>query len=328
MKPMGEANEKFTLLLADIFAAPGERLLFLVDAARDSAGHVLQFGADPLAQLHILAPIPPEYAYTPQRGERIELTEWTHPASGERFMDLLCRAESLAQVFGLMADSVVERIVNRGELCHSALQGALHDWQELLRPAKTMSEDSARGLFGELTVLKLLAARNPIYAVECWTGPDQEKHDFSTPNGDLEVKSSAKEALEVTISSLGQLDRLGGVSLTLVRVQVASSPSGHSIGDLVDELEAMGCLRAEIVHRMAGAGFMLGVDSDDHRFEVQESPIAWEVGPDFPGLRKSDLPEGRREAITRLSYNLSLADAPGQLDQAQLIHVLEWVMAQ
>lgn len=326
MTPMGEANEKFTLLLADIFASPGERLLFLVDAARDSAGHVLQYGADPLAQLHILAPIPPEYAYTPQRGERIELTEWTHPASGERFLDLLCRAESLAQVFGLMADSVVERIVNRGELCHSALLGALKDWQELLRPARTMSADVARGLFGELTVLRLLAAQNPIYAVECWTGPDQEKHDFSTSHGDLEVKSSAKDALEVTISSLGQLDRLSDVPLTLVRVQVDSSPSGKNIGDLVDELEAIGCLRAEIVHRMAGAGFVLGVDCDEHRFAVQESPLAWDVGPDFPGLRKSDLPEERRDAITRLSYNLSLADAPGLLDHARFSNVLQWVM--
>lgn len=323
---MGEAREKFALLLTDVFAAPNARLVYLVDGATDRAGQRLQFGADPLAQLHILAPITPDYAYTPQRGEQIELTEWTHPETRERYLDLLCRAESLAHVFGLLADSVVDRIVTKGELCHGALLGALHDWQDLLRPARALSEDAARGLFGELSILKMLAARNPLYAVESWTGPDKAKHDFSTPSGDLEVKSSAREGLDVKISSLTQLDRLSDIPLTLVRVQVASSPAGKNIGDLVDELESTGCLRSEIVHRMASVGFLLGVDSDQHRFEVQRPLLAWDVGPDFPGLRASDLPETRRNAITQLSYNLSLTDAPGLLTGDALDQLMDRVM--
>lgn len=323
---MGQASERFALLLADIYAAADETLVFVANAAVDSAGQRLLYGADPLSQLHVLAPITPGYVFSPQRGEQIELTEWAHPSTGQRYLDLICRSGALSQVFSLLADSVVERVEERGELGYTALLGALSDWRELLRPARALTQDAARGLFGELSVLKLLAAHNPVYAVECWTGPDRAKHDFSTPNGDLEVKSSAKETTEVTISSLGQLDRINDVPVTLIRLQVVSTPSGKNIEDIVDDLEAMGCLRAEVVHRLAAANFILGADSDEHRFSVEQLPLAWGVGPDFPGLRQSDIPEDRRGAITRISYNLALSEAPGRMDDAHLEQLLERVM--
>lgn len=323
---MSRASERFTLLLADIYATPGQQVIFVADAVTDKAGQSLLYGADPQAQLHLLAPVTPEYMFTPQHREQIELTEWTHPKTGQRYLDLICGSEALSQVFALMADSVVERVADRDELGHTALLGALNDWQELLRPARKLSEDAARGLFGELIVLRLLAAHNPIFAVESWTGPDNQKHDFSTPRGDLEVKSSAKEDLDVTISSLDQLDLINNVPLTLIRVRVVSSSTGKNIEDLVVELEEMGCLRAEMIHRLASAGFILGVDDDDQRFSVDGPLLAWELGPDFPGLRRSDLAEEHCEAITRLRYDLSLQGAPGRLDDTRLSEVLKLVM--
>ncbi len=325
---MGQSSERFTLLLADIYAAPGQEIVYVSDAVKDSAGQSLLYGADPRAQLHLLAPITPEYVFTPHVGEQVELTDWMHPRNGQRYLDLICRSEALSQVFALLADSVVERVVMRDELGHTALLGALNDWRELLRPARRLSEEAARGLFGELVVLKFLAVHNPIYAVESWTGPDKAKHDFSTPRGDLEVKSSAKDALEVTISSLDQLDWINDTPLTLVRVKVVSTASGANIGELVDELEALGCLRAEIVHRMVGADFLLGVDSDDHRFAVEDPILAWEVGSDFPGLRRSDLAKERWESVTRLRYDLSLEGAPGSLDDNEFRVLRERMMTQ
>lgn len=289
---MGQASERFALLLADIYATPDKTLVFVANAAVDSAGQCLLYGADPLAQLHVLAPIKPAYTFSPQRGERIELTEWTHPSTGQRYLDLICRSGALSQVFSLLADSVMERVEERGELGHTALLGALGDWRELLRPARALTEDAARGLFGELIVLKLLAAHNPVFAVECWTGPEKGKHDFSTPKGDLEVKSSARDAMEVTISSLGQLDRINDVPVALVRLQIVTTPAGKNIEDAVNDLEAIGCLRSEVVHRLGAADFILGADSDEHRFSVEQSPLAWDVGPSFPGLRESEHPGG------------------------------------
>lgn len=324
---MSRASERFSLLLADVYAAGVSSNVFVVEAARDAAGNVLLYGADPASKLHIMAPIEPGYAFSSQSGKQIALTDWVHPESGERYLDLTCESGQLTQVFSLLADSVVERMLSRDERAHTALLGALHDWQELFRPARSLSEDAARGLFGELSVLAMLAERNPVYAVECWTGPDKAKHDFSTPNGDIEVKSSKRDALEVTISSLDQLDRINDAPVTLVRVQVISSPAGKNIGDLIDDLVAQGCLRDELIQRMAGNGFLLGVDSDDHRFAMDGPVHAWDVGPDFPGLRTSEIPKARRAAISNISYTLSLVDAPGQLGDEELSQRMDVVMS-
>lgn len=315
---MSRASERFSLLLADVYAAGTSSNVFVVEAAHDTAGSALLYGADPASKLHIMAPIEPGYAFNSQSGKQIELTDWTHPESGVRYLDLTCESGHLTQVFSLLADSVVERMLSREELAHAALLGALHDWQELFRPARSLSEDAARGLFGELSVLAMLAERNPLYAVECWTGPDKGKHDFSTPNGDIEVKSSQRDALEVAISSLDQLDRINDARLTLVRLHVVSSPAGRNIGAVVDDLARRGCLRDELIQRMAGSGFLLGVDSDEHKFALDGPVLAWEVGEDFPGLRTSEIPEARRAAISHITYTLSLAGAPGQLDDEEL----------
>lgn len=313
---MGKSTDSFTLLLADVFGS-SETGLRVMEAAQDAAGNPLLFGADPSARLHLLAPLPQGFSVSPRHGERIELREWLSP-QGARFLDLSCESESLTDVFGAFADSVVERVERRGELGHAAVLGALSDWQELLRPARLLSEEAARGLFGELTFLSRLAQHNPIRALESWSGPDGARHDFSTHVADVEVKSSAREAPEVSISSLDQLDLVNSVPLVLVRLRVTSSPTGRNLEDMVNHLTALGCLRPELVERLDTAGFRVGIDGDEHRFVLEGSPVAWRVGPDFPGLRNGDIPESRRQAVTKIQYTLSLLDAPGRLDDSEL----------
>lgn len=296
---------------------------------RDMVDHAqgqLLLGADTKGRRHVLAPIPEDYAYVPLKGAAIELTEWRHPESQERFLDLVCHSEPLGQVFSLLADNVVERIQRGQRRPHVAILASLDEWKRLLRPARELSEEAARGLYGELVVLKRLAERNPVFAVEAWTGPSRRVHDFTTPRGDLEVKTSARETREVEISSLGQLDRVGGVPLVLVRVHVASSPRGQSLGDMVEDLVAIGCLRAVLVEHLEAAGFLLGVDQDNHRFVALEQPLAWPVDDGFPGLRSSDLPPERGAAITRLSYTLDLVGAPGDLTAEEREKFLDGMM--
>lgn len=320
---MSDAYEQFGLLLSSVWSRQHAATLFTRPAALDVE---LLFGADRAGQRHVLAPITDVYAFTPQHGAELELSDWIDPSSRQRYLDLICKSEGLAQVFCALADSVVDRIQTNHEPPHVAVLGALTDWRRLLRPAKELTEDAARGLFGELFILKQLAKRNPLYSVESWTGPDRRIHDFTTPNGELEVKSSAKEGLDVVISSLDQLDAAAEVQLTLVRAHVETSPTGQCLEDIANELVALGVPRPTLTERLGKAGFLLGVDADNHRFVTPSDPIAWAVTEAFPGLRTTDLPENRRGAITRLTYSLSLVGAPGQLSSEQFDSFLDRMM--
>lgn len=325
---MTDAYNEFGLLLATIWGGSGEVAMVTSEAIRDGSGRTILFGADSTGNRHVLAAIPQDYAVTPQLGDVIQLRDWTDKRTGGRFLDLVCLSDPLASVFAALADNIVGRVSLNREAPHSAVLGALDDWRRLLRPARSLSEEASRGLFGELTVLGWLADINPHYAVDVWTGPESQTHDFMTAHGDLEVKSSAREGHSVSISSLTQLDQVGDAPLVLVRVQVESSPQGKNLGAMVDELVARGCLRASLVEKLEKAGFLLGVDSDEYHFVLPSVPLSWLVTPEFPGLRSTDLPEARRAAITRVSYNLELVGAAGVLTASDLDAHIERMMQQ
>ena len=323
---MSDAYTHFGLLLADVWDG-SKATMILRPAAGGEGGAALQLGADAAGNRHILAPIAADYAFTPEKGRSIELGEWVHPQTGQRHLDLRCDADQLAKPFCALADHIIERIDQDGELPHSALQTALSEWHMLLSPARQLSEEAARGLFGELFTLGLLADINPLFAVEQWTGPLGELHDYRTPNGDIEVKTTAQEGQSVSISSLDQLDRVAGVPLVLLRIQVESTPSGKNIADMVAELVGKGCLQITIVERLEAAGFKLGLDPDKHRFVVTAKPAAWQVGDDFPGLRSADIPEGRRSAISRINYSLDLVGASGLMTDDELQSYMSGMMS-
>ena len=315
---MVDAFTEFGLLLASVWGSEHGATFVQRTAVKDAVGAELLYAADRHGHRHILAPISDDYAFTPSRGAAVEMLEWRHPSTGQRYLDTVCTVDALATVFYRLADSVVERIRDRDEPCAAAVQGALNDWQRLLKPAASLSEEALRGLFGELTVLRLLAGRNPLYAVDSWMGPDGHVHDFETPNGDIEVKATKREGREVEISSLNQLDQVAGSPLCLVRLRVESSQKGQSIGELVDDLVNLGCLRSVLVDKLGLVGFQVGISDDEARFVVNEQLLAWWVTDDFPGLRTSDIPDPRRAALRHIKYTLDLLNAPGEMSVAEV----------
>ena len=138
--------------------------------------------------------------------------------------------------------------------------------------------------------------------------------------------ASKKDASSRSLAS-GQLDEIAGAPLCLVRVRVEDSPKGKRIGDLVDALVELGCLRSLLVEKLEMAGFRIGVTNDELRFVVPETPLAWRVRDDFPGLRTTDIPEHRRAAVTGIRYTLDLLDASGVMTEQELLANIDQVMA-
>lgn len=312
---MSDSWITFGLLLSRAKEQAGRSLMILDDA--DGEG-CLWLGADADERRHLLAPVPTDFVFTPMKGAAIELTTWCDPRTDQKFLDLACEANALGKVFSRLADDVRERMRTTEQAAHVAMLTTLDDWKRLVRPARSLTEESARGLFGELLVAARLAKWNPHFAVESWTGPDGEAHDFTTSKGDLEVKTSKSSGQLVTISSLEQLDRPAGNPLVLIRQHVRASPNGRNITNMVEELVALGCSEAAVGEKLAEAGFLLGVDEDAHRFVEVSGPLSWRVENDFPGLRSQDLPSHRAAAITKVSYTLDLMGAPGAMDPGEL----------
>ena len=311
----GSAHESFALLFNQLWA--GDVTTRVLRDARKGAMD-LKLAVDAREVRHLLAAIPDDYEFTEVVGNHISLGDWRHPATGQRYLDLACTEPSLSSAFSALTDDVVRRVEEHHDSAAYAVQETLAEWRALLQPASSLSEEKARGLFGEMWVLGLLAARSPYYALDVWTGPLGEPHDFTSPSGDIEVKTSKLEGLDVVVSDLHQLDPLEGRDLVLVRVSVVTDPDGVGLREQADSLCSMGLVREELAQKLARQGFHLDGKSPDFSFRVQEVN-SWRVGVDFPGLRSEDIELSRRRAIKKITYTLDLAlagapMAPEELD--------------
>ena len=318
---MSDAHQEFNLALSQVWSSPDPTI---VGRPFGPAQAGLLLAADAKGQRHILAPLPSEQAFEPHVWDNLRLKESTY--RGSRYLDLVCSSDSLAHVFSALADQVVRHIESGNRPAAAALQATITEWKQLLKAAPALTEEQARGLYGELFILKEMVTRNPGYALDSWSGPDMELHDFTTTHGDLEVKTSRTEGLDVTISSLKQLDVPADRPLALARVRVESSPLGQNISDIANDLCRMGVIRDQLLEKLAGARFILGSDPDENRFLVNEAPIVWSVDENFPGLRSSDIPEPRRNAITRVSYKLDLVAAREPLSDSEFSAYLDGMM--
>lgn len=323
---MTDTQNAFKLLVMRARQSSGREVMILDDAWSEEHGGLL-LGADHRDARHVLVPLPTDFAWTPTKGVSLELTSWTDHRSGTQYLDLVCLEAAHGKAFSKLVDDLMERIREGGVEPHRALLTTLGDWRRLLRPSRHLTEEKAMGIFGELLVLRELARINPFRAVEAWVGPEGLSHDFVTAHGEVEVKTTKQSGRSVSISSLDQLEPASGAPLILLRQEIQVSPNGRNVTDLVDELERLGCLREEIVDRLAEVDFMLGVDDDPHRFVVAEAPVAWRVGPDFPGIRRGDLPAERSAPIERIQYSVNLLGAPGEMTEEELASFWQELMS-
>ncbi|MEE8868171.1 MAG: PD-(D/E)XK motif protein [Acidipropionibacterium acidipropionici] len=284
----------------------------------------LKYAVDRDSHRHLLLPIDEDYAFKPVLGESLRLDDMHYDSV--RYLDLACVTEGHRDVFAALADDIIRRLSSDVRSAPAEIQSALEEWRRLLRPAKELTPEASRGLFGELVVLGWLARRNPQYALDVWTGPSGDCHDFTTVNGDLEVKTSSKEGLVVDISSLRQLDVTDGHELTLIRLSVSDSPDGQSISEKARELIDLGVPEWPLYTKIKDAGLNVRDNQDPGRYAISSEVSAWRITSAFPGLRYGDLPVEWRDAISKVKYTLDLVSAPGRLDD-ELEAVLNRVMS-
>ena len=239
------------------------------------------------------------------------------------YIDVMNLDRALDAVFAEVAVEILRRI-REGSAPVTAVGGTLQEFKELLRDGvgADVSDSKVIGLIGELLVLQSLCARTP-HAVEAWTGPLDQRHDFRRSEMALEVKTSSRaDATTVGITSIEQLTAPAGGSLVLVHVRIERAQSGSlSVSNLARALKEAGVDTGEIARRLAS----LGCESSDaaawNRVQYELEGIAgYRVLEGFPRINAALFAEGRLpDGIRSVSYIVDLQAAQNfKLDEAGL----------
>lgn len=184
-------------------------------------------------------------------------------------------------------------------------------WLKLLdhKNDTLMGINAQKGLIGELLYLKDVIEQGMAIgvALDGWVGPEGADQDFVYVNGWHEIKTTGISSLEVTISSVEQLDSNENGELVVMRVdKCAPSKNGSfTLHGLVHELIQIMNATPEEVERftlkLASAGYIDLPEYEQLSF-VFYSRKTYRVDESFPRLRRSNLPI----ELTKISYQLNL----------------------
>ncbi|MDH1231571.1 PD-(D/E)XK motif protein [Stenotrophomonas sp. GD03930] len=222
-------------------------------------------------------------------------------------------------------------IVHRAEISQDSFQDVvaseLAAWEALLRVPDHLDRNQAIGLLGELFVLWRVLENLGATAIDSWTGPAREQHDFRLSTDDIEVKTTLSHSRDHTISSLDQLTTNHQRSLSVVSIQLkpAGEGPGANLGEAVKKIRLNLADHPVPLKKFNDKLATIGYRHEDDprylaRYCLRTSPTIVRVDKNFPCITmetlSSSLPSSTLRRITKLTYIVNLDDMGFPLDQA------------
>lgn len=289
-------------------------VLETVEASPDIAGSM--FGVDRRGDLHLLLPVDGPSDRSPAipdlRGLRVR-----HRVLGGagQFADV-CANACHQRMFSSLCEQIIDAVVFEQRRPWNAVFSTLRDWQVAWKAAAPAMDKAVQvGLYGELLVLEkiMIPALGP-QAVDHWSGPDQERHDFVGPGMHLEVKTTRRRRHEHEISRVDQLSVSAPRRLLLLSIMLEESAQGtHSIADRIDAVVSQVSRDAAASDNFMAKLVRLGWSEDMRstgellRFFERFDALALPVEGAFPRLPDDFvLPTG----IVSLRYTVDLSNLP------------------
>ncbi|MFY4805641.1 PD-(D/E)XK motif protein [Aliarcobacter butzleri] len=187
----------------------------------------------------------------------------------------------------------------------------LHIWKDFFKniSIKTLTKNSAQGLFGELYFINNLTKYDfdLTEVIKNWTGPSGEEYDFKMEKASVEIKTTKTRTSIVTISNLIQLDNAKCENLFLVRfgveLQTIKSSNSLSLPEIIDEIrqKIVDTLILRIFDQKLIASGYVDNSFDDLNFIIVEKNY-YEINDNFPKLTMLNIPKGIKSA----KYTLDL----------------------
>lgn len=170
-------------------------------------------------------------------------------------------------------------------------------WKEMFGKKKTdvLDKSEIKGLIGELLELRdfFMKKWDVETAVESWMGPMLGHKDFEIDDTWYEVKSVNENAIQVTISSLEQLESDVNGYLVVVRLEDTSSVSGCSINlnevvisvaEKISDPDVLEVFRT----KLDNVGYSFDAEYDNYNFWYKGMQ-RYCVDERFPRLRRSEI---------------------------------------
>ncbi|KPH97445.1 Protein of unknown function DUF4420 [Actinobacteria bacterium OV450] len=230
---------------------------------------------------------------------------------GRRMARVRTTQTELMRDFHDLLMAVADRVVTGDRDLGRALDETVDAWAGLLHRPRGLGAEQRIGLHGELAVLRAVArALGWESAVDAWTGPRGEQHDFGLPDSDVEVKTTSSEDRQHTVHGIRQLEESPGRPLWLASLQVTRGGAG---GRTLGESVAAVARDAHAASHIAGARLEAAIDrsgwsqteQDDERWTLRGDPLL--VPADrVPRLTQAMLPPDMRDHILSVDYRIRL----------------------
>lgn len=299
----------------------GEMRSLVLDSTDTGNGPiVLAIDADECR--HLLIPMAPGATVRPDRksaGIQVGGHQLLQAGVSRRYADLSCRMAHLNDVFELVADEILERVLDDPSAPDRTAGEVLERWRELLgrpRGSGPMLE-TLIGLWGELWHLREFALQG-LADPTCWAGPLKAIHDFESAGASLEVKTTTvRQGWRLKINGTDQLEIPADCSLHLSALKVEQAP-GDSVADLFEQLLHLGMDKYELAHRLDQGGVAMS-QLDQVRsitFRLVEHR-AWRIDAEFPRIIAASFKgDAKPLGVAAIDYVLDLTAWGGPfLDQ-------------
>lgn len=297
----GEPGNYVRLRLPAVSACPTYAARRLSD---DAVALVLEIDKRVLAGLSNL----PE-----SKGLEFSITPLSRGRSGKARLILALSDPEFLDVFSSLADDLVRTLRQAASETEAVelLVDRLQTWQDFLRRfgSRGMSREARRGLYGEMVFLRdyVLQVLPGMEAVMAWTGPRRTPHDFQTPYGSVEVKTTAAASPHsFRVANVRQLDDHGVPALHLCVVTVDESEGGdETLPEAIDGLRsALGVSAKDLDKRLMRIGYIEAQRAlyRSPRYSIRSLRF-FRIGDGFPRLLESEIPNG----VEGVSFSVALA---------------------
>lgn len=288
-------------------------------------GHV-RIAVGPQGEPRLLVPVGRPASVTTSAGSRnLLLARSSFRSAGklEHFIDVTLRNPRLTRVFTELVEEILKRL-ERGEGPEPAVHGTIQDFRNLLArtPEGEIPVTKLGGLIGELTILARMTAMRP-EALDGWTGPIGQRHDFRRRDIAIEVKTSLRsDSTCVTIHGPEQLLPPADGRLNLAHVRLEPVDGGAlSVAGLHRAIVEHGADELVLDERLAELGCRdAGAEEWNAMHFSLEGIDIYDVVPGFPSVTPASFPGGiLPQGVVALTYEIDLSAArPHLLDQTQM----------
>ncbi|MFJ9550002.1 PD-(D/E)XK motif protein [Streptomyces erythrochromogenes] len=238
---------------------------------------------------------------------------------GRRMARIHTTQVTLMRDFHDLLTAIADRIVTGERDLGQAFEETVHAWGRLLDQPRGLGVERRIGLHGEVAVLRAVARSHGWgQAIEAWTGPKAEEHDFGLHESDLEVKTTASERRRHTIHGIHQLTESAGRPLWLASLQLTRGGLGgrslrDSVTSVIRDARAADRIASVRLETALAAGGWSESDPDDERWALRAAPLLVPAER-LPRLTESMIPLSVREHVSSIDYRMDithLSSAPG-----------------